>query len=224
MSSKTRRDLSFSGAKNALAEHGANFMVATSLGLGFSAMAVMFFAGVFPLIMGFANGWDKIWAHSYLLIASIFVLACFVPLVLAAFSSTVRNVFSHVMGSNTPMAPGVDYGVVAGVVGFNVIMLVLWLMAVGLTAVWTRRWVLQPGATTYFTDDTYAGMNPVDALTGLPTEPRNAVLLLVMILYMFFVAILHFFGSAVATSYYMFSIPPQKFIANMSEWSKMFTP
>lgn len=212
----------FNGAKNALAEHGANFMVAISLGLGFAAVMVMFWAGVVPLIMGFNDGWDKIWAHSYLLISSLFALACFVPLILAVFSSTVRNVFSHVMGGNPVLAPGVDYGVVAAVVGFNVIMLMLWGMAIILSAFWTRRWVLQPGATTYFTDGTYAGMNPVDALTGLPTEPRNAVLLMVMIIYMFFVAVLHFFGSALAGSYYMFSIPPQKFIANMGGWTKAF--
>ena len=221
MSSKTRRDLSFNGAKNALAEHGANFMVATSLAIGVSAAAVAFFAGLVPLIMGF-SGWP-IWAHAYLLIASLFALACFVPLVLAAFSSTVRNVFAHVMGSNTPMAPGVDYGVLAGVVGFNVIMLMLWGGAIFLGAIWTRRWVLQAGATTYLEDNTYAGMNPVDS-NGLPTEPRNAVLLLAIVFYTLLISFMHFFGSAVATCYYMFSIPPQKFIANMSEWSKMFTP
>ena len=49
------------------------------------------------------------------MIATILLFS--VPLILAAFSSTVRNVFAHVMGSNTPLAPGVDYGVVAGVVG-----------------------------------------------------------------------------------------------------------
>lgn len=208
----------FNGAKNALAEHGANFMVATTLALGIAAFAVEFFSGLMPLIMGF-NAWP-IWAHGYLLTAGLFALACFVPLILAAFSSTVRNVFAHVMGNNTPLAPGVDYGVVAGVVGFNIVMLMLWLGSIALSAIWTRRWVQQPGSTTYLEDGTYAGMNPVDALTGLPTEPRNAVLLMAIVFYTLFVSILHFVGGVITTFYYMFSIPPQKFLANMNDWTK----
>ena len=218
MGSKTR-NLSLDGAKNALAEHGANFMVATTLAIGISAFAVVFFSGLMPLIMGY-NAWP-IWAHAYLLIPSLFALVCIVPLILAAFSSTVRNVFSHVMGGNPEMAPGVDYGVVAGVVGFNIVMLLLWLGSIALGAIWTRRWVQQPGSTTYLEDGTYAGMNPVDALTGLPTEPRNAVLLNAMVFYALFVSILHFVGGVITTFYYMFSIPPQKFLANMTSWNSV---